>query len=484
MTVARIAGPHSSFSSPSFFFVPILFFLLILLSSSSLLPASSPEEYLYDVFMADIPAGTIREVWEETKIAGSCAIRVTSEMRITLPRGESELALGTKSIVEADCGTYRPRALRIERDEGGAIAITTAQRENDRLLVTTEKNGVTEKTTLTLGEDVVFFSMLFRKYPNDFFARKGSVAAISEEGMTMRTLSFEGYRINDTVEVKVLYEGVPVTFTLRGHVILSMTMNNGFITYRLRENKQTQPPSLKIPPRDILSLTAIPNEGIRVLRPRDARRMVVRVIGNTDGIPSFCWQSTTTTQRDGATVTVDSANVPCKEPPSLTDTAATLYEDRESPAVKKLAAQWQHITDRGVLLREVTHFVFRYITDKNYRHGTLSASETIATRSGDCTEHAVLATALLRALGVPARALYGLVLSDDGRFFFHHWIEAHTGVGWVPADPTFGATPADAARIVIARSSSGGAAEREEISLAVMRFLQRTRLAVMGISYE
>jgi hypothetical protein len=74
-----------------------------------------------------------------------------------------------------------------------------------------------------------------------------------------------------------------------------------------------------------------------------------------------------------------------------------------------------------------------------------SALEVLRTRVGDCNEHATLATALLRALGIPARIAVGLVFSR-GKFFYHAWSEAYVGE-WISLDPTLNQIPVDATHI-------------------------------------
>ena len=57
--------------------------------------------------------------------------------------------------------------------------------------------------------------------------------------------------------------------------------------------------------------------------------------------------------------------------------------------------------------------VHHYIDDKSLGVGFASASEVCATREGDCSEHAVLLVALLRAAGIPSRAVSGVVYVDS-----------------------------------------------------------------------
>ncbi len=74
-----------------------------------------------------------------------------------------------------------------------------------------------------------------------------------------------------------------------------------------------------------------------------------------------------------------------------------------------------------------------------------SALEVLRAKVGDCNEHATLATALLRALGIPARIVVGLVYTR-GKFFYHAWSEAYVGE-WISLDPTLNQMPVDATHI-------------------------------------
>ena len=75
--------------------------------------------------------------------------------------------------------------------------------------------------------------------------------------------------------------------------------------------------------------------------------------------------------------------------------------------------------------------------------GYASAEEALRTRSGDCTEYAVLLAALARARNIPARVSYGLVYADrfSGKkdvFSPHAWVQAWTGTRWESYDAGIG----------------------------------------------
>lgn len=90
-------------------------------------------------------------------------------------------------------------------------------------------------------------------------------------------------------------------------------------------------------------------------------------------------------------------------------------------------------------------FVFEYVDAKSLGVGFASASEVARTREGDCSEHAVLLTAMLRSAGIPSRVASGLVYVErflGGRniFGYHMWsqalIETDEGLRWIDLDAT------------------------------------------------
>ena len=71
--------------------------------------------------------------------------------------------------------------------------------------------------------------------------------------------------------------------------------------------------------------------------------------------------------------------------------------------------------------------------------GGMTARKTYDIRNGECGAHAFLTTALCRAVGIPARAVWGCmyVPLDGGCFGQHVWNEVYMGeAGWIPLDTT------------------------------------------------
>lgn len=111
--------------------------------------------------------------------------------------------------------------------------------------------------------------------------------------------------------------------------------------------------------------------------------------------------------------------------------------------------------------------VHSHINAKDFSVGFATASETVRTGKGDCTEHGVLLAALLRGAGIPARVASGLIYVDQFEgaknvFGYHMWAQAlvpspEGGERWVNLDATFPENmPFDATHIIIETSAMNG----------------------------
>jgi hypothetical protein len=116
------------------------------------------------------------------------------------------------------------------------------------------------------------------------------------------------------------------------------------------------------------------------------------------------------------------------------------FLDTEDANVKALAVEGAAgETDHVKLAVGLELFVSKRLANKNFSTALATASEVARDLSGDCTEHAVLLAALLRANGVPSRVAIGFVYADSiGGFGGHMWTEAYVNGRWVPLDATLG----------------------------------------------
>ena len=99
--------------------------------------------------------------------------------------------------------------------------------------------------------------------------------------------------------------------------------------------------------------------------------------------------------------------------------------------------------DAAAAARKIEGYVAKYISDKNLEVGYASALEVAKSKQGDCTEHAVLAAAMCRAVGIPAQVVTGLAYvkklgARSDVFVPHAWFRVHVGGKWVDYDAALG----------------------------------------------
>jgi transglutaminase-like putative cysteine protease len=93
--------------------------------------------------------------------------------------------------------------------------------------------------------------------------------------------------------------------------------------------------------------------------------------------------------------------------------------------------------------KAVETWVHRNIKQVEFSQAMASCSTVAKELSGDCTEHAMLATGMCRALGIPSRTALGLVYfeknANTALLAYHMWYEVWTDGGWMALDAIQGA---------------------------------------------
>ena len=127
-------------------------------------------------------------------------------------------------------------------------------------------------------------------------------------------------------------------------------------------------------------------------------------------------------------------------PPTAADREANLWVQSNEPAVRELSAlAVGNAQDDHEKMRLLRSFVSDYITEHGLDVGYASALEVVDNRQGDCTEYAILLTALARAQGIPARMVTGMVYADryagsSHLFLPHAWTQAWVDDRWQSYD--------------------------------------------------
>ena len=134
---------------------------------------------------------------------------------------------------------------------------------------------------------------------------------------------------------------------------------------------------------------------------------------------------------------------------NLKSTIIVEANDKDIQALAKQIAGTEK--DAYTVAKAVSRWVNKNLV-KDYGASSDRASDVLKERRGDCTEHSLLTVALLRALGIPAKRVDGVVylVNEDNvpALYWHEWVEAYVGE-WTQLDPTFGQDVADATHFAV-----------------------------------
>lgn len=148
------------------------------------------------------------------------------------------------------------------------------------------------------------------------------------------------------------------------------------------------------------------------------------------------------------------------KPSSIADAGAIPYKGTQEMAEYLAPNSWiqsQHAdvvalakkamgkaTHAGTAAKNIERFVSSYISNRSLSVGYASALEVVKSKQGDCTEFALLTAALCRAVGIPARVVFGIVYVRDefeghSNFFGGHaWTQVFIDGNWYSLDAAMG----------------------------------------------
>ena len=132
-------------------------------------------------------------------------------------------------------------------------------------------------------------------------------------------------------------------------------------------------------------------------------------------------------------------------------------------------------TDGAVRIQRLVEYVYTSLK-KRLATNLPSASMVLKQGFGDCTEHTWLFVALSRALGVPARPVYGLAYVAEGpkgRFAYHAWAEVELDGRWVEVDPTWGQIQADVTHLRLGEDAGAIAASYGGLEIVVIESVKK-----------
>ena len=147
--------------------------------------------------------------------------------------------------------------------------------------------------------------------------------------------------------------------------------------------------------------------------------------------------------------------------PKLTDSELAEYlgsgkwVDAANPEIRRTAVLAAGSnSDRREKCRRLVQYVSRRMQFSALSTLQQPASSVLKSWQGDCTEHAVLLAALLRAEKIPSRVAVGfLYVPRASAFAPHMWVEAFVDGSWMPLDSTIPSESESVPRIRVSHSS-------------------------------
>ena len=129
----------------------------------------------------------------------------------------------------------------------------------------------------------------------------------------------------------------------------------------------------------------------------------------------------------------------------------------------------------------LTKYVHSHMRLAAFSTSLLPAGEIAKSKQGDCTEYAVLLTALMRSQGVPARVAVGFgYVQYPPSYAPHMWTEAWIDGQWIPFDATLGGEVNPLTRIKVVDSAlSDDVTNGTLLFIPLLNFLGRATVEIL-----
>ena len=397
---------------------------------------------------------------------------------LTIRRGATVTRLTTTTTVTLD-SQHRPLRYRFEKsDPGGTLVVDgTVSADRKSLALKSKQNGAVVDNLVVLPADFTFSIALehdVRSKPTDGFSVTRPV--VLEELGALVPMTTTVKKDGDGFVIAASFQGLTTEERVdaKGRTLVARTPAVGLVAYPWGQAPADVLALLKQDKKaDLLAVSTWKTKSVDA----SARRVVFRVTtpdAATFAVPEDARQRVLKR-------TATAIDIEVKAGPSTTTTlsaplraralSATPYEAVADPRIQRAAKDAvAGATDPDEQVKRLSAFVFRHVQKKGLDRGYAPAIATLESRAGDCTEHSVLMSALLRATGLPTRIVDGVVV-DGVNAGYHEWVEVDLGHGFVAVDPTFNAWPAGPQRLKLAEGSTLPD-EHLTLSLAAARLLK------------
>jgi len=470
---------------------------------------------------------TLNEVWYSMELASARAgyshvlqeqqgdvIRTTTTTKMTIARAGSNVSATTVTVFqEREDGTpiqvdytqdmsHQQAGMTLIFDEEGITAIA---RQNDQTneqnlplftgdWLTPNQAGLYFKAALERGDRTIAYSML-----DSSGAPK--LIEITHEKVGEEELVVDGTSQPVTVwtSTSTSLKGTPFTerYDADG-VMVAQDISLGFGKMRVRRCSREQALNTKPEqaPELLVATFVKPDTPIKRLRSATGIQMRLRLKdGKPLELPSTGSQRATMSE-DGksALVTVgwnhDGDEWKEESPEDMSEyLKPSMMINCDDERVQNLAERSVRMVEDDAFFKAeaMRRFVQEHIRKKDLEVAFATAGEVARKGAGDCSEHAVLLAALLRANKIPSRVVMGLVYADAfaGKrdiFGWHMWTQAWINHRWIDLDATLLQQQFHPGHIAVSVSSLAQGVADEGFS-TLLQIMGQLEIEIVNVEY-
>ncbi len=138
--------------------------------------------------------------------------------------------------------------------------------------------------------------------------------------------------------------------------------------------------------------------------------------------------------------------------------------------------------DAVKLAQKAQKWVYTNINDKTLSVDFADSVQTLESKQGDCTEHSILLSALLRGAGIPAKPVVGLVYTREPEraFVYHMWVKAYVGK-WINLDPSMPYDTFTPLHLAMAESPLNDVFSKTELCLAITNSFSKIDIEILNV---
>lgn len=449
---------------------------------------------------------------------------ITSEQDavISLRRGETTIKNRLESTF-VETADHKPVSMTLRREIGAEpISETYTFREKDVSIKSTQGSGKAARTSERV-EPLPQGTWLTPAAAQAFVVQRQTAGA---KEISLRTIdpsagiavSSETYTLVERTSITIAAKPIPAwkytltssklqgiaqTVWLDEHAtVLRAEMDVAGVHMTTEWSTREEALRRATGPEIMVATFVKPDKHVRDARSITSATFTLRsTSGDLPELPTAGGQTFTRTDKASAKVAISLEGTSAASDAEIADASASSSAiSKDDPDIVALAtralANLPAGADDGARVEAIRAFVHDFITNKNLASGFATASEVARTKSGDCTEHAVLTAALLRAAGIPARVASGLVYADQFSgerhvFAYHMWTQAAVTPApdagqpraakaarvWIDTDATLDKRRFDATHITLAVTALKDG-EFETAMVGVIRVLGQLSITV------